>query len=259
MFPKPVLLSLLALSIVPLNSKAQKAPILSSCSTPNTAALTFNNGPYIHSKHIVNTLSRASANGTFFITSNDFVRLSHHQPPKLTIYQDCIYSDSAISRLHHAYNNNHTISVSPDKDLTTLSWDHIHDELWKIELALEGILGVKPALLRPRFGNYNDLVLQVAGVRGYKAVVLWDVDIGDSTGSAPAQSEKVIDDVVGLHPANLLIRADEVVKTTAEQVVPYALEKLGAPGYKLVGVSECLGIEPYQSVQVKERDSSWHC
>lgn len=32
------------------------------------------------------------------------------------------------------------------------------------------------------------------------------------------------------------------------QVLPYAIQKLQAAGYQLVSLSECLGMDPYQSV-----------
>lgn len=38
--------------------------------------------------------------------------------------------------------------------------------MWKIEQALERIIGVAPAFLRPPYGNYNDLVRQVSKERG---------------------------------------------------------------------------------------------
>lgn len=37
--------------------------------------------------------------------------------------------------------------------------------MWKVEQALERILGVAPAFMRPPYGNYNNLVRQVAKER----------------------------------------------------------------------------------------------
>lgn len=38
--------------------------------------------------------------------------------------------------------------------------------MWKIEQALERIVGKAPAFMRPPYGNYNNLVRQVAKQRG---------------------------------------------------------------------------------------------
>lgn len=37
-------------------------------------------------------------------------------------------------------------------------------------------------------------------------------------------------------------------ETTAHQVLPYAIQKLQAAGYRLVSLSECTGLPAYQSV-----------
>lgn len=95
------------------------------------------------------------------------------------------------------------------KDLSTLTWDQIHDEMWRVEQALERIIGVTPAFMRPPYGNYNDLVRQASYVRGQK-LVIWDLDTGDSTGSTPAQSNTVYDNAVKKHPSNILALNHEV-------------------------------------------------
>ena len=64
-------------------------------------------------------------------------------------------------------------------------------------------MGVTPAFARPPYGSYNDLVRQVAQVRG-QTLVTWDFDSGDSTGSTPAQSNAMYDDLVKRHPSTVL-------------------------------------------------------
>lgn len=52
----------------------------------------------------------------------------------------------------------------------------------------------------------------------------------------------------------------ETKRDTAQTVIPAAVKELKKKGYKLVFVSECLGIEPYQAVgKPKKRDSTWTC
>ena len=155
------------------------------------------------------------------------------------------------------------------KDLTKLSFDQIHNELWLVEQAFERLLGVKPAFMRPPYGNYNDLVRQVAYQRGQK-LVLWDFDSGDSTGSTAAQSDQAYDALIKKHPSTILPLNHEVYgtyififywelpdeslfivphsETTAHIIVPHVLKALNAAGYKMVTLAECLNMEPYQSV-----------
>ena len=111
---------------------------------------------------------------------------------------------------------------------------------------------------------------------------------GDSKGSTPAQSEAVYDAVIAMHPSNILtlnhetkgkfminalniwtFNSDHIFlqnplreylfnisglntecwQKFSHQVLPYAIKKLQAAGYRLVTVSECTGLQPYQSVQ----------
>ena len=154
-------------------------------------------------------------------------------------------------------------------DLTTLSFDQIHNEMLLVEQAFERILGVTPAFMRPPFGNYNDLVQQVAYQHGQK-LVLWDFDSGDSTGSTPEQSDQAYDALIKARPSTILPLNHEVYgtfififywelpdeslfivphsETTAHIIVPYVLKALNAAGYKMVTLAECLNVEPYQRV-----------
>lgn len=54
-------------------------------------------------------------------------------------------------------------------DITTLSEDDLNDELARLEEAMKKILGVKPRLFRPPYGNYNDESLRVLSNRGYSS------------------------------------------------------------------------------------------
>ena len=89
------------------------------------------------------------------------------------------------------------------KDLTTLSEEDINSEMGRVEEALERIIGVKPAFTRPPYGNFNDLVRQVADSRGQK-LVTWDFDSGDSTGSSAEQSIQAYQTLADQHPSTVL-------------------------------------------------------
>jgi peptidoglycan/xylan/chitin deacetylase (PgdA/CDA1 family) len=69
-----VSISLAAISSVsatpaPVSEKRQAlAQVVTSCTVPNKVALTFDDGPYIYLKNIVDTLSNNGAVGTFFFS-----------------------------------------------------------------------------------------------------------------------------------------------------------------------------------------------
>ncbi|QRV93375.1 chitin deacetylase [Ceratobasidium sp. AG-Ba] len=228
----------------PASEKRAVAQVYSSCTQPNTVALTFDDGPYNYLTDISDTLANAGAKGTFFFNGNNWA---------------CIY-DLADS-VTYAYNHGHQIASHTwaHKHLNDLSYDQIHSEMWRVEQALEKIIGVTPAFVRPPYGEYNGKSRNVAGERG-QDLVIWDFDSQDSVGATASQSKKYYDQAIAQHPNNILALNHEVYETTAHNVLPYAIQKLQAAGYQLVTVAECLGKQPYQSVgSPTPRDSSWTC
>jgi peptidoglycan/xylan/chitin deacetylase (PgdA/CDA1 family) len=228
------------------NKPRALATVISACTVPNTVALTFDDGPWVYAYDISKALVAADAKGTFFYNGNNYA---------------CIYDDDEIKRVKYIYDHGHQVASHTwsHSDLSTLSFDKLHDEMWKVEQALQRILGVTPAFMRPPYGNYNDLVEQVASSRGQQ-LVIWDFDSGDSVGASVSQSEADYDAIIKKHPKTLLPLNHETYTTTAHQVLPFAISKLQAAGYNLVTLAECLGQQPYQSVGTPgTKDSTWKC
>lgn len=242
-----VSLSLIAVGVLanPLEPR-QNAQVFTRCTAPNTIALTFDDGPYAYTQEIVNLLDANGAKGTFFFNGNNW---------------DCIYSQRSMSNIKYAYSHGHQVSSHTwaHLDLSTLTWDQIHDEMWRVELALLRIVGAYPAFMRPPYGSYNDLVLQASAIRG-QGVVIWDFDSLDSDGASTATSKSLYDQILGQHPNTLLALNHETLVGTVRDVLPYVVPRLKAAGYNLVTVAECLGLQPYQYTQAPGTpDGSWTC
>ncbi|KAF8173587.1 carbohydrate esterase family 4 protein [Mycena galopus ATCC 62051] len=223
------------------------ATVYSSCKVKNDVALTFDDGPWIYLNQVVDTLNAAKAIGTFFFNGNNY---------------DCIYHQAAQARVKYAYDHGHMIGSHTwaHLDLTTLPLANITSEMFRVQQALQRITGATPAFTRPPYGNYNNLVLQAA-TEQQQSLVIWDFEDDDSTGATVAQSEADYDKILAKHPASILTLNHETYKTTAYQVLPYAIAKLKAAGYNLVSLATCLGgVEPYHSVVTPgPADPSWRC
>jgi peptidoglycan/xylan/chitin deacetylase (PgdA/CDA1 family) len=233
-------------SASPTEKRQSLAQVITKCTKPNTVALTFDDGPWYYLYDISKALVAANSTGTFFFNGNNY---------------GCIYDADQVKRVKYAYDHGHQVASHTwaHKDLTRLSWDQIHDEMWRVEQALKKIVGVTPAFMRPPYGNYNNLVRQASYIRGQK-IVTWDFDSQDSVGATPARSQQLYDNVIAAHPSTLLALNHEVYERTAHQVVPYAIQRLKQAGYQLVTVSQCLGLPAYQNVGAPGvRDSTWHC
>ncbi|KDR67032.1 hypothetical protein GALMADRAFT_1133389 [Galerina marginata CBS 339.88] len=239
-------LSCLAVAAPVQIQKRAPAQLITKCTVPNTAALTFDDGPFLYLNYIVDAMKAAGAKGTFFFNGNNW---------------GCIYDDANVRRVLYAYANGFQVASHTwaHRDLTKLSQDQVNSEMAMTEQAIQKITGAIPAYTRPPFGYYNDNVLNVAGNRG-QTLVNWDFDSGDSTGASVNQEKGRYDDLITRHPSTVLSLAHEIANASVHEALPYAIQKLQGAGYKLVTVSECLGTKSYLSIGwPAAKDGSWHC
>ncbi|KAL7411042.1 carbohydrate deacetylase [Mrakia frigida] len=240
------LASLAAAAPQPIVKRAVQ--VVSNCAVSGTAAVTFDDGPFIYEQAIAQSFDNVGAKASYFLNGNNY---------------GCIYDHA--DEIKSLYASGHTLGSHSwsHPDMTSLSWDQIHDELWKVENAFIKILGVKPLYFRPPYGNYNDLVLAALDNRGYKKVFIWNQDTGDASGVSVASQKALYDQIATQSPNPQLILQHSPLSETAYEVVPYALSKLQGAGYRVVAVDTCMGDQgewPYQWIgQPQQRDSSWVC
>jgi peptidoglycan/xylan/chitin deacetylase (PgdA/CDA1 family) len=231
----------------PQNGRVHKrapAQVYSSCVNPNQVALTFDDGPWIYHRQISDLFTNAGAKTTFFMNGNNF---------------GCIYDNA--DDIRYAFNAGHMVASHTWQhgDLSTFSYEQVVDAMYRTEEALSRIVGVLPGLMRPPYGSYNDQVRQVSGDRN-QAIAMWDFDSGDSTGASAQQSKQLYADAVNRQVSNLLTLNHEVIESTVNDVIPYAINLLQSAGYQLVTVAECLGVPAYTAVGTPQaRDASWTC
>jgi peptidoglycan/xylan/chitin deacetylase (PgdA/CDA1 family) len=243
-----VLSTLLSASAVWGKNLAYRATpqVYDACINANDIALTFDDGPYIYLRSISDQFTAAGAKATFFWNGNNF---------------DCIYNPDRIADIKYAYAAGHMVGSHTwaHADLTSLSTAQIQDAMFRMEEAFSRILGIKPAFMRPPFGDYNDNIQSIAAARG-QSLALWDWDTGDADGNTTAQSEALYNDVANAKVKNALILEHETEETTASTLVPFAIKLFQGKGYNLVTMADCLGVPPYQAVGVpQQQTSAWTC
>ncbi|KAF9508802.1 carbohydrate esterase family 4 protein [Hydnum rufescens UP504] len=228
-------------------------PIYTQCTTPDTVALTFDDGPYDFMYNISDTLTANGAKGTFFVNGYNY---------------QCIYSDENIKRLRYVVAQGHQIASHTwsHPHLENLKDDQVREELSKIDEAILRITGLKSSFLRPPFGSYTESARSIAASRG-QALVIWSYDSGDSKPNARSPSSVreqrgVYDSYVNGKKTGGIFLNHEVYDTTARELVPYAVAKLKAAGYKMVTLAECLGLNAYQGEPIPvppSKDATWKC
>ncbi|KAJ7220315.1 carbohydrate esterase family 4 protein [Mycena pura] len=251
----PLLLSLAQWS----GASTPRAIVYTSCVVPRTAALTFDDGPYIYMTTISDLLTSKGAKGTFFTETT--VGLSQAASNAESLPDDCIYGSKTVARLQHAYGQGHQIASHTwsHPNLDDLNATQITEEFMRIDVALKKILGIQTSFLRPPYGNYNNQVREVA-YQLNKTLVTWDFDSQDSLGATPQQSESYYDQAIASSVKTLLALNHETINTTAETLAGYAIDKLQGAGYTLVTVAECLELPPYTVVGTPgQRDETWVC
>lgn len=126
---------------------------------------------------------------------------------------NCIYSSTNVANIKYAYSQGHQFASHTwaHKNLATLSLSEITSEMSKVDTALQNIIGVTPAFVRPPYGSYNNDVRTAAASRG-ETVVIWDFDSGDSVGKTAAQSNKLYDNIAKKHPSTILALNHEVYR-----------------------------------------------
>ncbi|KAJ7284379.1 carbohydrate esterase family 4 protein [Mycena rebaudengoi] len=236
-----------SLRVVDRATTPNQAIVYTSCKVPGTAAVTFDDGPWIHHAEISDLLLSKGAKGTFFVNGYNY---------------DCIYDADVVSRLQQVYTSGHQIASHTwsHPDLAKMkNASQIQDEYAKIDTALYKILGIKTQFIRPPYGSYSKLARQVA-FQMDKCFVTWDFDSGDSVGATLAESEDDYDRAVAGHPVSLLTLNHETVNTTASSLAAYAINVLQAAGLSLVTVADCLGLPAYTSEEgLGKRDTTWFC
>lgn len=180
-------------------------------------AFTFDDGPGIYTDKLLTSLSKNHCQATFFVLGNRV--------------------DTYSKQLKRAYSlgmeiGSHSYS---HPNLNTLSKKEISKEISKTKKAVKKVIGVKPTLFRPPYGNYNKTVSKKVGV----PMIYWTVDTLDwKTKNATEVCETILNntkdgDIVLLHD----------IHKSSVNGFKKALPKLREKGFELVTVSELYKIK----------------
>lgn len=118
---------------------------------------------------------------------------------------------------------------------TKLSRDGLIAELNKCNDKIESVIGVRPNLFRPPFGDYNDAVVETVDSIGMKTIQ-WDVDSLDWKDLSASQ---IVERVTAKVQPGSIILFHNAAKHTPE-ALPMILDWLEDNGYEPVKVQELL-------------------
>lgn len=185
-------------------------------------ALTFDDGPSIYTKDILDQLEKYNAHATFFVVGN---RVSGYASTVRRAYQlGCEIGNHSWSH----------------PNLASVSVKTMKNEIDKTDAAIKKVIGKKSALLRPPYGAVDSDVKQYAG----KPLIHWSIDTLDwSTRNSSKTISAVLNNV---RDGSIVLMHDlyAATRTAAVSLIP----KLISRGYQLVTVSE---MAAYRGITLK--------
>jgi peptidoglycan/xylan/chitin deacetylase (PgdA/CDA1 family) len=185
------------------------------CAVEQCVALTFDDGPDLHSDAILDALAAKGVRATFFI-----------QGYRVEMFTDQLRRE--VAEGHEI--GNHTWN---HKNLTTLSARAIRLQIAKTNKAVELATGVTPGLVRPPYGNVNQKVKEEVGL----PLVMWSVDTRDWE---TKNVKKILKHIKKETKRGSIILMHDTVAASGK-ALGRAIDILHEKGFTLVTVSELLG------------------
>jgi len=180
-------------------------------------ALTFDDGPSIHTSRILDTLQKYGGRVSFFVMGN---KVAEHKTRILrALHMEC-------EIICHAWDH---------PDLTKLSGRAIKKQLFDTIAAIAKVTGTVSLMFRPPYGYTNTKVEKIAKKLGL-AIVKWSIDPSDwKVKDADAVYASIM---VTVKDGDIVLCHDLHESTAAamNRVIPDLIEQ----GYQLVTVSELL-------------------
>jgi peptidoglycan/xylan/chitin deacetylase (PgdA/CDA1 family) len=217
------------------STSVPRGVVIEHCTVPGVVALTFDDGPFIYTEHVLDLLDQYDAKATFFINGENWSRaINDFSTPWPQILRRM---DGAGHQI-----GSHTWSHA---DLSTSDAQVREYQIVELEKALFHVIGKAPTYLRPPYGSCTDDCLADTERLGYH-VVNFDVDPKDymhndpdDIGSAMENFSRALDE--RQWGDSFLVLSHDSLRTTAESLVPYMLMEIKQRGYRAVTVGECLG------------------
>ncbi|MCA2224407.1 polysaccharide deacetylase family protein [Nonomuraea aurantiaca] len=208
-----VIHGILAASLAMTSLPATGAPAEIDCSRVKCLALTFDDGPSVHTPKLLDLLKKERVKATFFLVGAQVEK-----------YPSIVRREAAEG---HAIGN-HTYS---HPSLPTLLDNEILTEIQNTQELIKEQTGTLPKMFRPPYGATDDRVLGLAGSQNL-AQVLWT---GTTLDWKLRNVAKIKAAVFRLAKRDGVILMHDVVPQTV-QAMPAIIKELKKRGYHLVTV-----------------------
>lgn len=176
-------------------------------------AFTFDDGPSeVTTNQLLDGLKQHDAKVTFFVLGN---RVEENQTILKRAYQEGHEIGS------HTYNHRNLLLLN---DYARIQ------EIKETNQVIENIIGVKPTLLRPPYGNINEEIKKISNMH----IIEWGIDTLDwKTKDKELIAEKIVDNAYD----GAIVLLHDIYESSVEGAL-LAIERLEQEGYAFVTISE---------------------
>lgn len=136
--------------------------------------------------------------------------------------------------LNHTYNHPQLINLDEGK---------MNNEIQQTENAIFDLIGKKPAIIRPPYGDIDDNVNQVCKNNGLKTV-LWSIDTLDW--SIKNKEGIVKNAIENIRPGDIVLMHTSTAAPFSGEALKEIIPALKAKGYKFVDLAEMLKMNAYK-------------
>lgn len=212
--------------IVILAKKNVGTMVINGSSNKKMVALTFDDGPDAKiTPKILDVLKQNDVKGNFFFIGESVGK-----------NKDVVKRAYAEGNLVLSHSFDH-------KDLSTKSEADIDKQIKDTENAIFNVIGKKPALIRPPYGETNDAVLKEASRNNLK-IIIWSIDTLDWS---QREKDNIIKNVLdNVRPGEIILMHSNEDKKVTLEALPDLISGLKAKGYNIVTLSEMLGVNAYK-------------
>ncbi|KAL4924835.1 chitin deacetylase [Aspergillus undulatus] len=208
----------------PVVKRAPVGQVLTHCTTPNTIALTFDDGPSEYTPQLLDLLGQYGARATFFVLGG----AASANPGILTRMRNEGHQVAS-----HTYDH---------PSLPSLGYDGIVSQMTRLDDVISPALGATPSYMRPPYLEVNNLVLQVMTDYNYR-VISTSIDTKDY---ANQDANAIIDTSFQLFMDQLnaggsIVLAHDIHYWTVASLAERMLQEVQARGLVATTVGDCLG------------------
>ena len=175
--------------------------------------------------------------------TDELLSIMAQEEVKCTFFTVEFWAKKYPEYLTKIHENGHDIGThsSTHPYMSKLNKETIIKELSTSSSVIEQVVGVRPILFRPPYGDYNDLLIKTAKELGLYTIQ-WDVDSLDWKDiSAREITERVVKRVKN---GSIVLFHNQGLHTA--KALPQIIKKLKAQGYKFVKISELIYKDNYQ-------------